>query len=158
MAQKSSKRELLSNAFLLQLAFGIGCVILLCFVLKGYNNFDTILMMPWLVRAFALLSAVLGICFLFLWQRSLLSKPEVKYRDVFLYSISFSLGCLYLLFFHKGIHLNGFLAPWVTEAQLKQIFTTTNAMKSLFYIIGIYILIAFIAYIIRYNMCGIKKK
>lgn len=153
----NSKRELLTNAFLAQLAYGIGCVIILLFVSEGYNNSATIQMMNWVVRVISLISALLSAGFLYLWMQSLKGQPKKKYRDLFLYSICFSLGTVYLMYFHKTYHLSGLVARWVTETQMKQIFTLANAMRSLFYIIGLYMIIAFFVYIIRYNLCAKRR-
>ena len=65
MPSSNSKKELMTNAFMIQFAFGIGCAIALIIILKGYFYSATIVIMPFVVSTITLLASFTGVLFLF---------------------------------------------------------------------------------------------
>lgn len=142
-AEKYARHEALTNNFLVQLSYAIGCAIYTFFLMK---NVAEIVIIRWVETisfgVFALLAAVL----LFMW----LKKGKASYKAGFCYSIIFSLMNLYLRYYHvltKDLFGGYFYG-----------FTMYPEFKTLLVVIGIGALACFAAYIIMDNMPAKKRK
>lgn len=145
IAEKYNRHETLTNTFLLQLAFAIGCAIYAFLLMKSSTRIEYILIIRTVERVCFIAFAVLAVILLAIW----ISRGKTGCRTGFFYSLIFSLENLYLIVYSR-------IAAKIFGGYFYNIMY--GEFKTLLVIIGIGTLICFVSYIIKDNMPKRKLK
>ncbi|MDD4689709.1 MAG: hypothetical protein PHE51_08205 [Eubacteriales bacterium] len=143
--EKYNRHETLTNNFLVQLAFAIGCAIYAFLLMKGSVTDQFMVVVRYLHRGCFVAFAVLAVVLLFVW----LKKGKVNCKSGFYYSVIFSLLNLYLIVYIK--YATKFFGGFLYNIMYGE-------YKTLFAIIGIGAFASFVTYVARDNMPTKKRK
>ena len=140
---KIARHEALTNNFLVQLSFGIGCAIYTFFLMKSSVMVDYVLAVRQIEKVCFTGFGAVAVALLIAW----LYTRKSGHRAGFIYSLLFSLANLYIIVY-----------PRVTRGIFGGYFYNImyGEFKTLFILIGVGILACFVAYVAMDNM-PVKK-
>ena len=144
-AEKYKRHEMLTNNFLVQLAFIIASAIYTFILMNGSNTVESLLAVRFAERACFIVFAIVAVVLLFVW----LKTGKKAHKSGFCYSIIFSFMNLYLAYYSR-------IASRVFGGYFNNIMT--GEFKTLLTLIGIGGLACFAYYVIKDNMPYKKTK
>ena len=144
-AEKYKRHEMLTNNFLVQLAFVIASAIYTFILMNGSNTVEALLAVRFMERACFIVFAIVAVVLLFMWLKS----GKKAHKSGFCYSIIFSFMNLYLAYYSR-------VASKVFGGYFNNIMN--GEFKTLLTLIGIGGLVCFVYYVVKDNMPHKKTK